>query len=129
MWRRIGAILGLAEDPREGEIPEEDREERKARLFQEAPASSRLVLCRPSPGRQRREELAQALHQGRMVLVDLRDFDRDSGQSLLDFLCGVAFALRGSVVRAAPGLFLVSPRRGWVENWVPEDVDEEVGEG
>ena len=27
MWRRIGAILGLAEDPREGEIPEEEREE------------------------------------------------------------------------------------------------------
>ena len=65
----------------------------------------------------------------RVDVVDLRDFDRDSGQSLLDFLCGVAFALRGSVVRAAPGLFLVSPRRGWVENWVPEDVDEEVGEG
>jgi len=128
--RRIGVLLGLSEEPEEagGDPQTEDREERRARLLREAPAVARMVLCRPSPDRQMREELAGALHQGRMVLVDLRSFDRESGQGLLDFLCGVAFALRGSVVRAAPGLFLASPRRGWVETWIPEDGNEEVGE-
>jgi cell division inhibitor SepF len=56
-----------------------------------------------------------------MLLVDLRGMEREPGQSLLDFLCGVAFANRGTVLRVAGGIFLAAPRKTMIEEWEDEN--------
>lgn len=131
MFERLMAILGLAEYDYDEEgmtgspdspsvQAEEDLEERQSRVLKTPPVQAQVVLCRGNLCLDRREELGEALHKGQMVIVDLRNMDRDVGQSVLDFLCGVAFAMRGDVARISPGVFVASPRKGIVEEWKEE---------
>lgn len=122
MLERLMALLGLGKDSGdEEEYGEEtlqpDLEEREDRVMKPAPVQADLIFLRGGTGLERKEELAEALRKGRMLLVDLRGMDRDSGQSLLDFLCGVAYASRGTVLRVAGGVFLAAPRKTMIEEW------------
>ncbi len=69
-----------------------------------------------------KEELAESIREGKMLLVDLRGMEKEPGQSLLDFLCGVAFANRGVVTRVAGGIFVAAPRKTMIEEWEEEYV-------
>ncbi|ADE57526.1 MULTISPECIES: cell division protein SepF [Aminobacterium] len=130
MFERLMAMLGLAEYDYDDvgneaalEVPvrtEEDLEERQKRVLKTPPTQAQIVICRGELCLDRREELGEALHRGLMVIVDLRNMERDVGQSVLDFLCGVAFAMRGDVVRVSPGVFIASPRKGITEEWKEE---------
>lgn len=131
MFERLMAMLGLAEynyDDVNGEdetelettYGEEDVEERQKRILKSPPTQAQIIICRGELCLDRREELGEALHKGLNVIVDLRNVDRDVGQSVLDFLCGVAFAMRGDVVRVSPGVFMASHRKGIVEEWKEE---------
>ncbi len=122
MLERLMALLGLV-DPAAGGEDEAatDIGEREERVLKAAPGNSAILLVPGPEGARRKEELAEALRKGKMLLVDLRGTERNVGQSLLDFLCGVAFANRGTVVRVAGGVFLASPRKSMIEEWEEED--------
>ena len=126
MLERLMALLGLVDRDRE-EFEEEDEErengleEREERILRHSSKQADIILLRGSAGADRKEELAEALRKGRMVLLDLRGMERESGQSLLDFLCGVASANRGTVVRVAGGVFLIAPKKTMIEEWEETD--------
>ena len=73
---------------------------------------------------ERRERIAEALHRGMLIVVDLRKVDREVGQSALDFICGVAYATKGAVMRIAPGVFLAMPDQSLVEEWHRDEAEE-----
>lgn len=122
MLERLMALLGLVDRDAE-ELEEEDAErtngleEREERILRPPSKQADIILLRGSAGVDRKEELAEELRKGRMVLLDLRGMERETGQSLLDFLCGVASANRGTVVRVAGGVFLVAPKKTMIEEW------------
>ena len=120
---RIMALLGLVDSAadQEEESDTSDRGVREERVLKIPPESAVFLIVRGREGVRRKEELAEALRRGKMLLVDLRGMEREVGQSLLDFLCGVAFANRGTVVRLAGGIFLAAPRKSMIEEWEEED--------
>ena len=127
MRERLMSLLGLVA-PDSGEYEdygEEERrpdlEEREERVLRPSAGESELILFRGSSGQDRKEELGEALRKGKMIIADLRGMERESGQSLLDFLCGAAFANRGAVLRVAGGIFLASPRKTMIEEWEDEN--------
>lgn len=124
MLERMMTFLGLvdpAAEEEEGALEAAELETREARVLKPVPESAVLLIARGLEGVRRKEELAQALRKGKLLLIDLRGLDREEGQSLLDFLCGVAFANRGTVLRAAGGIFLAAPRKSMIEEWEEED--------
>lgn len=128
MLERLMALLGLVD--RDGEEFEEEEtertnglEEREERILRPPSKQADIILLRGSAGVDRKEELAEELRKGRMVLLDLRGMERETGQSLLDFLCGVASANRGTVVRVAGGVFLVAPKKTMIEEWEETNSD------
>ena len=126
MLERLMALLGLVDpggeyDEDGGEDLRPDLEEREERVIRPAAGEADLILLRGSSGPDKKEELAESLRKGKMLLVDLRGMERESGQSLLDFLCGVAFANRGTVLRVAGGIFLAAPRKTMIEEWEDEN--------
>lgn len=124
MLERLMTFLGLVDPAAEEEedaVDAVELETREARILKPVPESAALLIARGLEGVRRKEELALALRNGKLLLVDLRGLDREEGQSLLDFLCGVAFANRGAVLRAAGGVFLAAPRKSMIEEWEEED--------
>ena len=123
MLDRVMSLLGLVDSAAEEEpaVEATDLEAREERVLQALPESAAIILVRGEEGLHRKEDLAQALRKGKMLLVDLRGIEREAGQSLLDFLCGAAFANRGTVIRAAGGVFIAAPRKSMIEEW--EDGD------
>ncbi|MCF7936093.1 MAG: cell division protein SepF [Synergistales bacterium] len=136
MLARLLVKLGILEEIEEFEEPVEQKKSRKRRDAKppepQVPPEPEevgpaLVICRGDECVRRAEELVDALHQGRLVLVDLRGVARQPGQQTLDGICKAAFALKGSVTRAAPGVFLAIPDNELVEEW--ESGAQTRGEG
>lgn len=124
MFERILSLLGLetSAEPEDEETDEgfgenEEHEERRTRVLTPPPARADLVMCHGTVCVGRKEELAEALRSGQMVVVDLRGMEREDGQSVLDFLCGVAFSMRGNVVRVSQAVFLALPKKSMMEEW------------
>ena len=129
MLEKLMSLLGLVDpadaDDEYDEYGEEeyrpDLEEREERFFRPSVGEAELIIFRGSAGQDRKEELGEALRKGKLIIADLRGMEREAGQSLLDFLCGAAFANRGSVLRVAGGIFLASPRKTMIEEWEEEN--------
>ena len=126
MLERLMALLGLVDRDREDFEDESGErtnglEEREERILRPPSKQADIILLRGSAGADRKEELAEEIRKGKMVLLDLRGMERETGQSLLDFLCGVASANRGTVVRVAGGIFLIAPRKAMIEEWEEAD--------
>lgn len=118
MFEKLLARLGILEEVEEDfEEDDEQWKERKRRVLEPAPPEAALVVVRGLQCVHRREEVAEALHQGKLVLVDLRLVERALGQSALDFICGVAYGTKGAVMRVVPGVFLAMSHRALVEEW------------
>lgn len=128
MLRAFLELLGLveAEDTElEEEYFQDEQEERKQRFMSSPVGQASVVICRQDKCLLYREELAQALRSGQVIIADLRKMEKEEGQGILDFLCGVAYTIHGSVSRLCPGVFIVSPRRTLVEEW-EEPGDEDL---
>ena len=121
MIRSLLELLGLVEETENDEIfedlMEDEHEERKQRVLSPAPPIVSVVICRGDNCLENREDLAEVLRQGKIIIADLREIEREPGQTFLDFICGVAYAAHGSVARLAPGIFIVSPRKSMIEEW------------
>ena len=74
----------------------------------------------------RKEELAGRFTRATIFLVCATD--PSLGQSTLDFVCGVAYAMKGHVMRLSPGIFLAAPRKGLLEVWEEKGEEEESGD-
>ncbi len=128
MFEKLLVKLGILEEIIE-EYDVEDEEahlERRRRVLDPVPPDTVLAIVRGTLCVEQRERIAEALHQGMLIIVDLRKVDREVGQSALDFICGVAYATKGAVMRIASGVFLAMPDQSLVEEWRSED-DEEKG--
>ena len=122
---RLMAFLGLVDRDADEEYDDDlqpDMEERRERVIKPAAGEASLIIVRGASGAERKEELAESIREGKMLLVDLRGMEKEPGQSLLDFLCGVAFANRGAVTRVAGGIFVAAPRKTMIEEWEEEYV-------
>lgn len=118
MLQKLLELLGIVhENERDNFHPTtETLEEKSNRLLQPISFLPKILICHNCHDVDRKTEMAEALHRGQFVIVDLHNTDHATGQSILDFLCGVAYAMRGTVVRISPGVFLASPQRGWIES-------------
>ena len=125
MWERFLAFLGLIEEDDDFEEEEElrgnDWEERKRRVFQPAIGKPAVILVRGQSSLDRKDELAESLRMGQMVILDLRPVELEPGQGLLDFVCGAVFSTQGKVIRIAPGVFLAAPHSRLLEIWEEPD--------
>jgi len=121
MLERLLALLGITVQKEEN-LQEEGLEsyEDVDRIPQSRAKQAALVFCKGYMCAERREDLAEALHNGKIIIVDLRNVDKAEGQSTLDFICGVAYAMRGVVMRIAPAVFLASPNRSLIDLWEEE---------
>ncbi|HHZ05162.1 MULTISPECIES: cell division protein SepF [Acetomicrobium] len=121
MLERFLALLGISEQKDEDLFEEESGEEGGASGSQYGEVT--LIYCKGSKCVERREDLAEALHGGKIVVIDLKGVEKAEGQSALDFICGVAYAMRGVVMRIAPAVFLATPKRNLVDLWEEERVE------
>ncbi len=123
MFEKLLVKLGILEEiMEEYEVEDEEpRLEQRRRVLDMAPPDAVLAIVRGFLCVEQRERIAEALHQGMIIVVDLRKVDREIGQSALDFICGVAYATKGAVMRIAPGVFLAMPDQGLVEEWCSDD--------
>lgn len=125
MWERFLAFLGLIEEDDDFEEEEElrgnDWEERKRRVFQPAIGKPAVILVRGQSALDRKDELAESLRMGQMVILDLRPVELEPGQGLLDFVCGAVYSTQGKVIRIAPGVFLAAPHGRLLEIWEEPD--------
>ena len=132
MWERFLAFLGLIEEDDDFEEEDEfrgnDWEERKRRVFQPAIGKPAVILVRGQSALDRKEELAESLRMGQMVILDLRPVDLEPGQGLLDFVCGAVYSTQGKVIRIAPGVFLATPHSRLLETWEEPEKTEEATE-
>lgn len=121
MWEKFLAFLGLIEEDDdfedEGEVRGNDWEERKRRVFQPPIGKPAVILVRGQSALDRKDELAESLRMGQMVILDLRPVELEPGQGLLDFVCGAVYSTQGKVVRIAPGVFLATPHGRLLEIW------------
>lgn len=117
---RLKELFGFGGTDEEEDHMISDMEERGGRVSG-GPSQALVVIVRGRMGQERKEELAELIRAGKMVLLDLRGMEKEPGQSLLDFMSGVSFACRGVVVRVAGGLFMAAPRKEMIEEWEEED--------
>jgi len=126
VFEKLLVKLGILEEIIEEYDVEDDEVhlERRRRVLDPVPPDAVLSIVRGSLCVEQRERIAEALHQGMLIIVDLRKVDRDVGQSALDFICGVAYATKGAVMRIAPWVFLAIPDQSLVEEWHSEESEK-----
>ena len=130
MWRRAMVYLGLVDEPEDSEdglaAPARAETSPNVRPLQrEEPAAppSRPTVIRtmPNPSTAARvhvteprgfndaQEVGDRLKANQPVILNLQGLDRDLQRRLIDFSSGLAYALNGSMIRAADQVFLLTP--------------------
>jgi cell division inhibitor SepF len=107
--QRLWSFLGFAEDE---ELPSPDGEEprrRKAPVFNlHTHRPMEIVVLEPRSFDEARAG-ADHLKVRRPVIVNLRDVDRDLARRVVDFVCGVTYAVDGQMQRIGDEIFLFTP--------------------
>jgi cell division inhibitor SepF len=108
--QRLWTFLGFAED--EAEPPVQDVEEprrRKAPVFNlHTHRPMEIVVLAPRSFDEARAG-ADHLKARRPVIVNLKDVDRDLARRVVDFTCGVTYAVDGQMQRVGDEIFLFTP--------------------
>ncbi|HEY8314426.1 MAG TPA: cell division protein SepF [Candidatus Baltobacteraceae bacterium] len=109
MFRKIGSFFSMSEEDEE--------------LYQEEPGASRTVVpLSNAPRRGGTEvsvysprsfgdvtEIADALRNRQVVIVNLQNADRSLLQRVVDFTSGVAYTIDGKIQKLAEAIYLVVP--------------------
>jgi cell division inhibitor SepF len=108
--QRLWTFLGFADD--EAEAPPPDGEEprrRRAPVFNlHAVRPMEIVVLEPRSFDEARAA-ADHLKARRPVIVNLRDAERELARRVVDFTCGVTYAVDGQMQRIGEEIFLFAP--------------------
>jgi cell division inhibitor SepF len=109
--QRLWNFLGFAEDESDdvstGEVP--DTRRRRAPVFNlHTTRPMEIVVVEPRSFDEARSA-AEHLKSRRPVIVNLRDVDRDLARRIVDFSCGVTYAIDGQMQRVGEEIFLFTP--------------------
>lgn len=109
--QRIWNFLGFAEDDVDEALPADGTETRRRRapvfnLHTTRPME--IVVVEPRSFDEARSA-AEHLKSRRPVIVNLRDVDRELARRIVDFTCGVTYAIDGQMQRVGEEIFLFTP--------------------
>ncbi len=107
---RLMQFLGFEEEPEEEEplVEEEPRRRRTPILSLHTNRQLEIVVLEPKSLEEARGA-ADYLKHRRPVIVNLRDVEREVAQRIVDFLCGVDYALDGHLQQVGEEIFLFAP--------------------
>ncbi|MDR5684329.1 MAG: cell division protein SepF [Armatimonadota bacterium] len=108
--QRLMGLLGFdeEEEPYE-ELSQDDEPRRRAPILRlHSPRQQDIVVVQPRTFDDARSA-AEYLKGRRPIVVNLREADRDVAQRIVDFLCGVDYAVDGHLQRIAEEIFLFTP--------------------
>src|SRR5688572_14058927 len=109
--QRLWNFLGFTEDDvDEGSVAEvPDTRRRRAPVFNlHTTRPMEIVVVEPRSFDEARSA-AEHLKSRRPVIVNLRDVDRDLARRIVDFTCGVTYAIDGQMQRVGEEIFLFTP--------------------
>jgi cell division inhibitor SepF len=107
LWNFLGFTEDELEDAPAADGPETRR--RRAPVFNLHTARPmEIVVVEPRSFDEARSA-AEHLKSRRPVIVNLRDVDRDLARRIVDFTCGVTYAIDGQMQRVGEEIFLFTP--------------------
>jgi cell division inhibitor SepF len=107
LWNFLGFTEEDADDPSPAEAP--DGRRRRAPVFNlHTTRPMEIVVVEPRSFDEARSA-AEHLKSRRPVIVNLRDVDRDLARRIVDFACGVTYAIDGQMQRIGEEIFLFTP--------------------
>jgi len=107
--QRLWAFLGFAEEDSESPSEVEDPRRRKAPVFNlHTHRPMEIVVLEPRSFDEARTG-ADHLKARRPVIVNLGDVDRELARRIVDFVCGVTYAVDGQMQRIGEEIFLFAP--------------------
>ena len=141
IMNRLGDIFKGEEEYEENEEFEEYEEEEEAPAAQTAPAASRnsaparatggissvaleMKVVKPERFDEVRQ-IGEHLLARRTVVLNLEDTNKETTKRIIDFLCGVVFAIDGQVKKVANATYVVTPKNVDVSGEQPEPAAEE----
>lgn len=105
---RLLQFLGFEEEPEEEEELEEPGRRKAPVLSLHTHRQLEIVVLEPKNLEEARDA-ADCLKHRRPVIVNLREAERDVARRIVDFLCGVDYALDGHVQQVGEEIFLFAP--------------------
>jgi cell division inhibitor SepF len=107
--QRLWSFLGFVEDEEVASPDGEEPRRRKAPVFNlHTHRPMEIVVLEPRSFDEARAG-ADHLKARRPVIVNLRDVDRDLARRVVDFVCGVTYAVDGQMQRIGDEIFLFTP--------------------
>lgn len=110
--QRLWTFLGFTDEEAEGEggAPDEvEARRRRAPVFSlHAHRPMEIVILEPRSFDEARAG-ADHLKSRRPVIVNLKDLDLDLAKRIVDFTCGVTYAVDGQMQRVGEEIFLFTP--------------------
>lgn len=106
--QRLWSFLGFTEDEADG-APEEEPRRRRGPVFSlHTNRPMEIVVLEPRSFDEARAG-ADHLKARRPVIVNLKDTDRELAKRIVDFTCGVTYAVDGQMQRVGEEIFLFTP--------------------
>lgn len=106
--QRLMGFLGFDEEPEEEAGADGEERHRGPILRLHTARQMEIVVLQPRTFDDARTA-AEYLKGRRPIVVNLREADREVAQRIVDFLCGVDYALDGHLQRVADEIFLFTP--------------------
>ena len=108
--QRLWTFLGFTEGEAEEAVPDEaEPRRRRAPVFTlHAHRSMEIIVLAPRSFDEARGG-ADHLKARRPVIVNLKETDRDLARRIVDFACGVTYAIDGQMQRVGEEIFLFTP--------------------
>ncbi len=108
--QRLWTFLGFSDEEPEGLVPDEDlSKRRRAPVFNlHTHRPMEIVVLEPRTLEESRVG-ADHLKARRPVIVNLKETDRELARRIVDFTCGVAYAVDGQMQRIGEEIFLFTP--------------------
>ena len=106
--QRLWSFLGFTEEEAEGVAEDEPRRRRAPVFSLHTNRSMEIVVLEPRSFDEARAG-ADHLKSRRPVIVNLKDTDRDLAKRVVDFTCGVTYAVDGQMQRIGEEIFLFTP--------------------
>lgn len=106
--QRLWSFLGFTEEETDGVTEDEPRRRRTPVFSLHTNRAMEIVVLEPHSFDEARAG-ADHLKSRRPVIVNLKDTERDLAKRIVDFTCGVTYAVDGQMQRIGDEIFLFTP--------------------